>query len=92
MSQIVIRIDVPDGISVSVTREPGSVLDEPLPTEPGYTNGGSQPTRPVAAQSQKWTEGQVHEQGHKPLRTNRRGLFCPTKMPDDSWCPWQPSK
>lgn len=91
MSQIVIRIvlEVPDGTSVQVAPEgEPDFASEPVPVEVPHTNGAPQPIRPAAQSRQTWAEGQVHAQGHKPLRTNKRGLFCPTKMPDGEWCDW----
>lgn len=32
------------------------------------------------------TVGSIHIQGHKPLRQNSRGLFCPTRLADGSYC------
>lgn len=48
---------------------------------------------PVAAPTRSWNEGDVHQQGHKPLKRNRRGLFCPTSMGKDNngntvFCAW----
>lgn len=88
MSQIVIRIEIPDGVKVSVVTEPDSVLSEPLPPEPTRslppfpTNGG-----PIGRPGPVWAVGQVHETGHKPLRAgNKGGVFCPQKLDDGSWC------
>lgn len=95
MSQIVIRIEIPDGVKVSVVTEPDSVLSEPLPTEPGMPANGGYPVQPVIARTmayeqpvgQRWAVGQVHETGHKPLRAgNKGGVFCPQKLDDGSWC------
>lgn len=34
-----------------------------------------------------WNEGDVHADGHRPLRARQSGhLFCPTKLPDGRWC------
>jgi hypothetical protein len=53
------------------------VMTAPLPV--------SQPI-PQPAQANGWAVGAVHEPNHKPLKTNQRGLYCPTKLPDGSWC------
>jgi hypothetical protein len=35
-----------------------------------------------------WSEGEVHADGHKPLRARANGsLYCPTKV-GDAWCTW----
>lgn len=53
---------------------------------PAPPNGAPQPfATPV------YIEGSVHASGHKPLKSNKRGLYCPTKLADDSWCPWRVS-
>ena len=39
-----------------------------------------------------WQAGMVHQNGHKPLKVNPKGIYCPTKMPDDSWCAWRPGR
>ena len=44
---------------------------------------------PLPYQAPVFAVGAIHMTGHKPLKTNSRGLFCPTKMPDGSWCPWR---
>ena len=57
---------------------------------PGYTV----PLPPVvvaAPQSRpeppyRWSAGMNHAAGHKPLKENNRGLYCPTKLPDGTWC------
>lgn len=63
---------------------PVGVYDTKPPAGP--VNGGPQPfATPV------FIEGSVHATGHKPLKVNKRGLYCPTKLADDSWCPWRVS-
>lgn len=46
------------------------------------------PLPPVMAVAPRWAAGMNHAAGHKPLKENNRGLYCPTKLPDGSWCQW----
>jgi hypothetical protein len=36
--------------------------------------------------------GDVHTQGHNPIRESNKGQYCPTKMPDGTWCQWSAPK
>lgn len=51
---------------------------------PAVPNGG-----PIPFSSPVFIEGSVHASGHKPLKINKRGLYCPTKLTDGSWCQWR---
>ena len=46
------------------------------------------PLPPVMAVAPRWAAGMNHAAGHKPLKENNRGLYCPTKLTDGSWCQW----
>jgi hypothetical protein len=46
------------------------------------------PAPASAPPARQWAVGMVHAPDHKPLKENRRGLFCPTKLEDGSWCQW----
>jgi hypothetical protein len=53
------------------------------------------PAQPAATPAERaphggWLEGQVHAEGHKPLRARANGsLYCPTKLPNGAWCNWK---
>ena len=47
-----------------------------------FTPPAPMPPGPAA----RWAAGMNHAAGHKPLKENNRGLYCPTKMPDGTWC------
>ena len=39
-----------------------------------------------------WSAGQVHVNGHKPLKARQSGaLYCPTSLPSGGWCDWKAS-
>ncbi len=82
MREIVIRLTVPDGVGVHI--EEVSEMPPPLETPaPVVRTIAAAPAGPM------WQVGAVHAQGHNPLRSNARGLFCPTKI-DGNWCAWRP--
>src|ERR1035437_1606390 len=56
---------------------------DPEPPFPARTVAPSAPI-PVAIPLKA---GDIHTQGHNPLRENNRGLYCPTKV-DGEWCKW----
>lgn len=63
---------------------------EPLPPVQAFrTAATQQPTYVAPAPVSGWQAGMKHQDDHKPLRLNARGIYCPTKMRDDSWCPWR---
>lgn len=66
----------------------GPMSPEPPPVAP-YAVQPPAPGPIPQYQTPVFTVGSIHTQGHKPLKMNSRGLFCPTKMPDGSWCPWR---
>jgi len=40
-----------------------------------------------------WKAGEVHEAGHRPLRSRANGsLYCPTRLDDGRLCPWRTSE
>ena len=41
---------------------------------------------PAAVEGPRWSAGMNHTAGHKPLKENNRGLYCPTKLQDGTWC------
>lgn len=56
---------------------------DPEPPFPAVTVAPSAPIPPFIPLK----AGDVHTQGHNPLRENNRGLYCPTKV-DGDWCKW----
>jgi ERF superfamily len=55
--------------------------EPPFPGSPG----------PARSATGGYSEGGVHTDGHNRLRARQSGaLYCPTKMPDGSWCSWRP--
>lgn len=79
--------------------EVGNLSDAPVALRPKAAPNAGSPQRPVeprhaapmpAAGRTTWKEGDVHQDGHKPLKTNARGLFCPTKLEDGAWCDFHP--
>jgi len=60
----------------------------PVPSA-AFRESRNLPAQPIVPQS-RWAEGQVHAANHRPLKTNARGLFCPTKLENGTWCPWRP--
>jgi ERF superfamily len=60
---------------------------KPAPDEPPFP-GSPGPARSATG---GYSEGGVHTDGHNRLRARQSGaLYCPTKMPDGSWCSWRP--
>lgn len=58
----------------------------PVPTPPRPPTPPDVQTAPHGG----WAEGQVHAEGHKPLRARQNGsLYCPTKLPNGAWCSWK---
>lgn len=105
MRTITISISVPDGVDFRVVSgpPPDDFEHEPLPDPTrfgpdaelppnGHVNG--QPAVAVAP-ARIWQVDDIHAQGHKPLKKNSRGLFCPTSMGKDAagktlFCQWRP--
>jgi len=73
---------------------PGAFPPDPRAAQPPVTAGAPQfvpPNPPQNTAPSGWFAGAVHTPGHKPLKANSKGLFCPTKLQDGSWCPWRPA-
>ena len=70
--------------------EPPADLPPTTPTAPQTATVVNQtvPLPPVMAVAPRWAAGMNHAAGHKPLKENNRGLYCPTKLTDGSWCQW----
>lgn len=95
---LTITIDVPDGVPVAISNGtvPDDFASEPLPldTFEGESGGNVGPitpihrtmaTAPVAVRA--WQVGEVHMQGHKPLKAGSKGgVYCPTATGKDQWC------
>jgi hypothetical protein len=64
-------------------------LEQNASTEPFRAVSVPPATPPAPVTAAGPDEGFVHAPGHRPLRRNGRGLYCPTKMADDTWCPWR---
>lgn len=79
MREIVIRLSVPDDVEVRIEDVPAEVVQH----EPAFRTIATDAPRPT------WQVGQIHAQGHNALKSNARGLFCPTKI-DGVWCAWRP--
>ena len=47
------------------------------------------PAQPFMPMQPNWQAGMVHQNGHKPLKVNSRGLFCPTKLDNGEFCNWK---
>jgi len=62
-----------------------------FPPDPRAAAAPIAPPPPQNIAPQGWYVGAVHTAGHKPLKANRTGLYCPTKLQDGSWCPWKPA-
>ena len=63
--------------------------EPPLPTPPPNlpVQPIMQPLPPVQpAAAVRYQAGMTHAAGHKPLKENNRGLYCPTKLADGTWC------
>ena len=99
MSELVItiRIQIPEGVSVSLSNGtvPDDFENEPLPPEPADSAEQFAPVavapvvRTMATAQPRMTlsAGDVHAPGHKALKGGAKGgLFCPTKLTDGSWC------
>lgn len=68
-------------ISPPEKQYPQTPDEPPFPGSPG----------PARSPRGGHSEGGVHTDGHNRLRARQSGaLYCPTKMPDGSWCPWRP--
>jgi hypothetical protein len=76
------RPGIPAAVAVEREDEPPFPGEFEFPPTPG----------PAPAPHAGWSEGQVHTNGHKPLRARQSGaLFCPTKLPSGGWCDWKPA-
>ena len=74
-----------------VNSDPNRPVDQepPLPTPPPNlpVQPIMQPLPPVQpAAAVRYQAGMTHAAGHKPLKENNRGLYCPTKLADGTWC------
>ena len=47
-----------------------------------FTPPAPMPPGPAA----RWAAGMNHAAGHKPLKENSRGLYCPTRLQDGTYC------
>ena len=74
MRTVVLRLTFPDDVKVEI---------EQMGEQEVRSASG-----PERVTSQRWSAGDIHERGHKPLKMGKRGLFCPTKVDGDRWCPW----
>ena len=77
--------------------EPRQASSGPLDPEPPFPAEVLAPSAPIPQvpfppMQPNWQAGMVHQNGHKPLKVNSKGIYCPTKMPDDSWCAWRPGR
>lgn len=93
MRTITITITIPEGATVvvgdGIAGDPGPEWsDDALPPPPAAS---PHRTMATAQPSTAWQVGQQHDTSHKPLKANARGLFCPTKLQDGSWCAWRAS-
>lgn len=79
VNKLVITIEVPDGVVPDVQyattpdAAPPIVQEVDAPEFPPFP-----PAKQLAEPSCR-----VH---HKPMRHGRLGWYCPTKLPDGSWC------
>jgi len=69
-------------VEAAVPAEPEGLF--PAPADDGLVAAAMA----LAAEQRAWKEGDVHTPGHKGLIRNARGFFCPTHLPDGSWCQW----
>ena len=60
-----------------------------------WDNAPMPPARPYPAQAPTappgvplFRVGDVHTQGHNPIRESNKGQYCPTKLTDGTWCKW----
>lgn len=58
---------------------------EALPEKPPYVVKAEQK---AAAQAASPLQAACPEHGSAKVKANKRGLYCATKMPDGTWCPW----
>lgn len=71
---------------------PDQLPPPPAGPSPEFLASRDLPAQPIVPQFQpmqpNWQAGMVHQNGHKPLKINARGLYCPTKMDNGEWCKW----
>jgi hypothetical protein len=70
-----------------------TVANGPSDPEPPYPVPVLAPSAPVPQapfppMQPNWQAGMVHQNGHNPLKTNSRGLYCATRMENGEWCKW----
>lgn len=85
----------PDRFGPDADLPPSNGHQEPVSLRRDTMTAVAVAPAPVAAPARMWAVGEVHQQGHKPLKSNRRGLFCPTSLGKDPngetiFCPWRP--
>ena len=73
--------------------EPRQAQSGPSDPEPPYPVPVLAPSAPVPQapfppMQPNWQAGMVHQNGHNPLKTNSRGLYCATRMENGEWCKW----
>jgi hypothetical protein len=56
-------------------------VEPAVPEEPEYLFSSPPDVAPSGL-----VRGDKHDPTHKPLEQNARGLFCPTKLSDGTWC------
>jgi hypothetical protein len=66
--------------------EPRQAQSGPIDPEPPFPARTVAPSAPIPV-AIPLKAGDIHTQGHNPLRENNRGLYCPTKI-DGEWCKW----
>lgn len=61
---------------------------DPEPPFPAQAMAISAPIPQFPPMQPNWQAGMVHQNGHKPLKINARGLYCPSRMENGEWCKW----
>ena len=73
---------------------PEQLPPPPMSPSPEFLASRDLPAQPIVPQfapmQPNWQAGMVHQNGHKPLKVNSRGLFCPTKLDNGEFCNWKP--
>lgn len=65
---------------------------QPLPPVQAAPFQFTPPAPAVVEPTFRYQAGMNHVAGHKPLKENNRGLYCPTKLQDGTWCQFTVSK
>lgn len=80
-----VRPPAPSPIPAMQVPQGGPVGPNPPPVAPYVV---APPAGPPAGtyQNPAYFEGSIHAPGHKPLKSGRGGLYCPSKLPDGNWC------